>query len=277
MKTLLWIVPLCLFALTGCGSGGGGLSSANVNAPSTVNAHEANWVTYHRDSLLNTSGGTIKNVNGNLLIDGILINEHVTQCRVCHGPNLGGSRDGYKGTDCLSCHVLDPIKYPVMCYSCHGGWPVTPTAQLIQSQYTSLVRRQGWPVSPLQQWFSAESAKRAGQPIDPAFITAVRTKNIHLKHKAIPSLPYDATLDNNQLSTNPDCYICHGVGASDIANRHHNLFGKTVIFQGQELFISGSCIAPPIPAGGCHALIPDGSGGFTLGRPDCAKCHAPLP
>ncbi len=272
MRRFIWPFFLFFMILAGCGGG----NSPNSDAPSPVNAHEATWVTYHRDPLLDFSDPrVVRGPNGELLMDGILVKEHVTQCQVCHGVNLMGAKEGGAGPACLDCHVLDPIKYPVMCYSCHGGWPIVPVQQL----YTSAAGRNtliqnGWPVQPLQQWFSTSRAKRGGMPIDPAFINRVRTTSIHLKHGAVKVLPYDATLDNNSLSRNDDCRVCHGGSGEGLGSKHHTRLGKTITFIGQTVTISG-CLAPVASGGGCHTLVPGGGGGFTLFA-DCVGCHTDI-
>ncbi|RNC71357.1 MAG: hypothetical protein ED859_04190 [Desulfuromonadales bacterium] len=208
-------------------------------------------------------------------MDGILVTEHVTQCQVCHGANLMGSKGGAAGPACLDCHVLDPIKYPIMCYSCHGGWPIIPVQQLYTTANgIQVLRNNGWPVKPLQQWFSTNKAKRGGMPLDPSFINRVRTTNIHLKHGAIPVLTYDATFGNNRLQSNNECRTCHGF-IGDLGSKHHVLLGQTITFIGQQVTVS-SCLAPLQSAGGCHTLISNNAGGFTLVA-DCKGCHTNIP
>jgi hypothetical protein len=268
----LFVVVVAVVMLAGCG---GGMNSSNSDAPKANNAHQTSWVAYHRDSLLNPNGATYYS-NGLPVIDGILLNEHVTQCRVCHGPNLNGPYEPqrYKGYACLSCHVLDPLQYPVMCFSCHGGWPVVPTQKLITDVtfMNNLQNSGAWPVNPLQQWYSTVRSTRSTIPM---FTPAQITKGIHQKHKAIPNLPYDATLNDNQLALNAECKVCHGTQA-DIGAKHHALLGQTIIVGGNPVQITGCftpLVPPPgVPGGGCHTIVPAPGGGFNL-KTDCILCH----
>lgn len=267
---------LSIAALSGCG---GGMNSPNASAPSSVNAHEATWVTYHRDPLINLNGATVRNTDGELLMDGALVSEHVIQCQVCHGSALMGAKGGAAGPACLDCHVLDPIKYPVMCYSCHGGWPIVPLAQYTTASGKTLLRNNGWPVQPLQQWFSTSRAKRGGMAMDQNFITRVRTSNIHLKHDVIPALPFDATLNGNNLSRNDECRRCHGYFRQDnLGTRHHNRMnqrqGARFVFNsatGPVEVALGGCLAP-LSNGGCHTLSFGADDPFS--PLDCLGCHA---
>lgn len=254
--------------------GGCGMNASSSDAPKANQAHESTWVTYHRDAIVSGKGATVK-FNGLDVIDANLINEHLTQCKVCHGADFMGTKGGAAGPACLDCHVLDPVKFPVMCYSCHGGWPAIPTQTVYQNPASmNVLRILGWPVQPIQGWYSTVGVLRGGLPIDPTFISRVRSSNIHLKHKAIPNLPYDATFNNDQLTNNNECGVCHG-GINDLGYKHHNRLGKTIDFRGQQVFVSG-CLAPLQTGGGCHTLIPSGGGGFTL-QVDCIGCHGTPP
>uniref|UniRef100_A0A831XDT9 Lipoprotein cytochrome c n=1 Tax=Geobacter metallireducens TaxID=28232 RepID=A0A831XDT9_GEOME len=297
------VVKACLAMalLAGCG---GGMNSSNPEAPKANQAHEATWVTYHRGSLLDFANYTTATANGEIVVDGIIINEISHQCRVCHGPSLAGRREGYKGSDCLSCHVLDPVKYPVMCYSCHGGWAIVPfagyTTGAASGQPTPIIlslKQNGWPVSPLQKWFSTARSRRGDIPYDPSFVERVRSgTSIHRKHVAIESYRYNATLYFNALESSKECTTCHGstaYGTTLGTGRHHNYIGKTVKIDpatgyvvmpdnqgGREdlvdLYITPpGCAGPLYPPGpfgpGCHSFS-SSSGGFSLVM-DCVACH----
>lgn len=265
--------------LAGCG-----MNASNSDAPKADQAHEALWVANHRGAILNFANYTTKNSNGETVVDGVIIQEIAkNQCGDCHGPNLAGPRESdtrYKNaSDCLSCHVLDPIKYPVMCYSCHGGWPIVPLAQYTSVAGRTQLRNSGWPVQPLQQWFSTSRAKRGGMAIDQNFVTRVRTTNVHLKHDAIPALPFDATLAGNTLTRNEECRRCHGYYRQDnLGTRHHNRMnqrqGVPFVFNSASGPITvslGGCLAP-LSRGGCHTLNFGGNDPFS--PLDCLGCHA---
>lgn len=203
---------LLLLLLAGCGG-----NSANSDAPSAVAAHTATWVTYHRSPMY--EGFSRKS------------SEALTECRVCHGANLLGASDGMTAPACLDCHVLDPSRYPVLCYSCHGGRPNA--------------------VIPFDQWLAANAASRAGRPIDPQFIVAVRTSGIHLKHDAIPLVDRDSE---------DKCRYCHD-GSPAVPDRHHGLGITCLDFMG-----------------GCHPSTYDPNVGFTVEIVrDCTVCHTGLP
>lgn len=212
--------------LAGCG---GGMNASNSDAPKANKAHEALWVANHRDAILNFANYTTKTSNGETVVDGVMINEAAIQCRVCHGPTLAGDREGYNGSDCLSCHVLDPVRYPVMCYSCHGGWAIVPfdgyTTGGQGSPIILSLKQNGWPVSPLQKWFSTARAQRGSIPYDQTFVTRVRTgTSIHRKHNAIESFQYNSTLYFNVIGENRECTTCHGraeYGTQLGTGRHH--------------------------------------------------------
>lgn len=262
----LFMMVAAVMMLGGCG---GGMNASNSDAPQANEAHEKSWVTSHRNAIVSAEGATFTNISGHLLIDNALINENVTQCQVCHGADFLGSKGEGAGPACFECHVLDPIKYPVMCYSCHGGWPVVPTQTLYSSvSGIQTLRDNGWPVNEFQQWYSSARARRGGVPIDPAFVAATQSPSVHLKHAAIPTLPYDATFNNNELNTRNECLVCHGQ-SSDIGNIHHE-----VVMPALGL----GCIGP-LP-GGCHDFRFIPGGGFVLSPPDCfasAICHVTLP
>ncbi len=251
--SLLTMVAVAVIQLGGCG---GGMNSSNSDAPEASQAHEAVWITYHRDSLFNFD--TTKQIptidsNGFAVYSSgqAIINENVTQCRICHGPTLAGFREGYKGTDCLSCHVLDPVKYPVLCYSCHGRPPVVP----------------------IQTWMS--TAGRKSHLEDPDFLAFVNNvveskKNgapIHQEHKALPKSIRDSKTA---------CLKCHGIPGtgstvpplgSGIKDPHHNNDLYDEIFAANGIF----------PCLYCHGLNPDGSGGYDVTpNRNCTTCHGDL-
>lgn len=216
MRWLSAIVLLSILNLAGCGSAG------NPNAPTSKAPHEKTWVTYHRNDIVN--GG---------IVDGTLINEHVIQCKECHGADLTGAMGGAAGPACLDCHVLDPAKNPVMCYSCHGGSPV---------------------VSPLG-WYSTNRTGTANPSRNlafNAFIDRVRNnENAHLKHKTVPNSNINITIEK--------CAMCHGE-KSEQGNIHHNVVMRD---------LSLGCLGP-LPYG-CHTL--EFTTYFTLKIPDCNFCH----
>jgi hypothetical protein len=273
------LISFLIVVIAGCG---GGLNSSNADAPAVNQPHYASWISYHRDDpaegVITTNPAKYHLPNGlPAPIDQIVIEENVTRCRVCHGPNLTGPLEGYKGYACLNCHVLDPVKFPVMCFSCHGGWPVVPTQTLYADvTFVNSLRDSGaWPVSPLHQWFSTARIKR---PNIPMFSPALITQGKHLKHKAIPFLPYDATLNDNQLTENSECNVCHGT-PSDIGTKHHALLNKpppppySVYLNGQPVW-PNSCLIPlTASGGGCHSFVTAPGGGFAIVT-DCKVCHS---
>lgn len=197
------VIPL-IFNLSGCGSSG------NSNAPVSTAPHESTWVAYHRNDIVNSQKITFDNTSA-----AVLIAEHLIQCRVCHGAGLMGAKEGAAGPACLDCHVLDPSRYLVMCYSCHGYPVVTP-----------------------QQWYSTNRAKRPGLPLDLAFIDRVRNKpEIHLKHAAV-SL---STNVNDDISVDK-CAVCHG-SKDKRGVKHHE-----IVMDDLKL----GCIGP-LPYG-CHTF-----------------------
>lgn len=228
MKRLLAIVLITLLNLCGCGSSG------NPNAPAATAPHEKTWVTYHRDAIVSFRGIT----TARPAADALLIKEHVFQCRLCHGAGLMGAKAGAAGPACLDCHVLDPVRFPVMCYSCHGGYPN--------------------PVVKPQQWYSSNRAGRAGLPLSPEFVGRVRNNgNIHLKHNAVAvngfsGIPIDK------------CSICHG-GPNNIGEPHH-----TIVMNDPKYNPPLGCLGP-LPYG-CHTF---GfvNGVFALTIPECVFCH----
>ena len=181
MKWLSAVILLSTLSLYGCGS------SENPDAPVSTAPHETAWVTYHREDIVSSKSVTVNDSASQPAGDGILVTEHVTRCRVCHGAGLTGAKTGAAGPACLDCHVLDPVKYPVMCYSCHGAYPVVPP----------------------QQWYSTNRATRPGLPLGSSLINRVNTGSIHIKHDAVKGI----TLDN--------CSVCHG-GPNYIGEIHHS-------------------------------------------------------
>lgn len=223
--------------LAGCGSSG------NPDGPLPDAPHQAAWVANHRGDIVSTKGAVSRDASGAPIVDSALISEHVFQCRVCHGANLTGAAGGAAGPACFDCHVLDPIKYPAMCYSCHGGYPMN---------------------SP-QNWYAANRDKRPATPLSQSFINRVRSDaTVHLKHAAIPGLSSIPVTPEN-LAT-PACSICHGDRTVvDWAGVHHS----EVMPQ-----LKLGCIGP-LP-GGCHTFGFSG-GHFTFVTPECSACHTSPP
>lgn len=231
MSWLSAVILLSVLTLAGCGNTG------NPNAPVSTAPHEKTWMTYHRNDIVSFKGIT----TARPAADGLLVKEHVFQCQLCHGAGLMGVRSGAAGPACLDCHVLDPVKYPVLCYSCHGGYPNA--------------------VMNPQQWYSTNRDKRAGLSLDSRFINRVRnSSNIHLKHDAIAI---------NGISGIPidKCSNCHG-GPNNIGEPHH-----TIVLNDPKFNPPLGCLGP-LPFG-CHSFgfTP---GGFTLITPDCSFCHSDL-
>ena len=186
MRWLSAVVLLSILNLAGCGSSG------NPKAPSSDAPHEDAWVTYHRKDIVSAKGIPADGGAVPTVVGGSLIKEHVIQCQVCHGAEFKGAKAGDAGPACLDCHVLDPVKYPVMCYSCHGGYPV---------------------VNP-QKWYSTNRAVRPGLPLNPEFLN--RVDKVHLKHQPVPN-----TTDNESGSIDK-CAVCHGE-KSQRGEIHHNI------------------------------------------------------
>lgn len=185
MKRQSAIVLILALALAGCGSSG------NPDAPLSTSPHESVWVATHRNDIVSVKGATARDAAGQPVVSGALIAEHVYQCRVCHGANLNGATAGAAGPDCLDCHVLDPLKYPVMCYSCHG-----------------------FPVVTTQQW-SAEKSGQRNRPSIPEFSSRVKNNpGIHLKHKTVP-------ITSNNFAIE-ECAVCHG-DKSKRGVKHHEI------------------------------------------------------
>lgn len=253
--SLLLMVAAAVLLLGGCG---GGMNSSNSDAPEASQAHEASWVTYHRDSLFNfrtTSQTPMIDAEGFAIYSSgqAIVNENVVQCRVCHGPTLAGARENYKGSDCMSCHALDPITYPVRCFSCHGAPPVMP----------------------IQKWMS--SVGRKSHLDDPDFINFVsRVREsqdqgapIHQGHEALPQTIRDSS---------DDCLKCHGVSGgstvpplgSGLVDPHHN----------NELFARLSTDGA-YPCDYCHTprIIVNPDNSWTIDyspNRNCTTCHGDL-
>ncbi|MFA7060724.1 MAG: hypothetical protein WC156_07895 [Pedobacter sp.] len=225
MRWLSAFVFLSILNLAGCGSTG------NPNAPTSKAPHEKTWVTYHRNDIVN--GGVAKTI-----VDGNLIDEHVIQCKECHGADLTGAKGGAAGPACLDCHVLDPVKFSVMCYSCHGGYPdpVVPpktfmTYSIPRADYLA---------------FITYSTPRA------AFIDRVRKdENAHLKHKTVPNSTVNVQIEEA-------CARCHGE-MNEIVNTHH-----AVVMKNKSM----GCLGP-FPRG-CHTfdLV-----NHNVSTPACNACH----
>lgn len=214
MRWFSAVIVLSILNLAGCGSSG------NPNAPVSTAPHETGWVAYHRNDIISAKGAVFSNAT-TAVKPGLLILEHFTQCQVCHGAQLTGAKAGAAGPACLDCHVLDPGKYPVMCYSCHG-----------------------FPVVATQKWYSTNRASRHGLPLDAAFTRLVReeieskttTPVVHLKHKSLNLLTNDDGSDK--------CALCHPEqDKSTRGVKHHELvMGKFNL----------GCVGP-LPYG-CHVF-----------------------
>lgn len=164
------------------------MNASNPDAPKADKPHEKTWVTYHRQK--------IYQVFSNFTSPPPIFSSEIQfQCRNCHGANLLGRTEGAADPACLDCHIIDPIKYPVLCYSCHGGMPVRTFDK--------------W----LSNYSSARTSIGIGNEDIKKFITRVNVagEEIHLKHGAILS---------SNISNNDSCSYCHGVG-SPVGNRHH--------------------------------------------------------
>lgn len=199
MRWLSAVLVLSILSLAGCGS------SANPDAPPSDAPHEAAWATYHRNDIVNTKGVLNNNSTVRAVVSGNLIKEHVIQCQACHGAELMGAKAGDAGPACLDCHVLDPVMYPVLCYSCHGGYPV---------------------VNP-QQWYSTNRATRPGLPLNPDFFK--RVDQVHLKHQPVPN-----AINYNDPAEIEKCAVCHGE-KSHRGEMHH-----TVVMNNLKL----GCLGP---------------------------------
>lgn len=143
----LFMMAAAVMTLAGCG----GMNASNSDAPKANEAHEATWVTSHRNALYfaaYTSGRSLRN-------------ENVHQCSICHHPELGAP-------ECLSCHVLDPIAYPFECSSCHGMAPVVK----------------------FMDFFNRYSSSRRGIPLNQDFITNVKNAVYH-KRDVSPAINHD--------------------------------------------------------------------------------------
>lgn len=228
MRFLAAVVLIEMLVLAGCGNSG------NPNAPVSNAPHETSWVTYHRNSIIKDAA--FSNVSA-----AALINEHVTQCRVCHGAGLMGAKAGDAGPACLDCHVLDPVRFPILCYSCHGRTPM---------------------VNP-QAWYSTNRAKRPGLPLDLSFFSRVRNNSdVHLKHKAVSGLSNIPVTTANLTKT--ECKSCHGdrTVVDWLGEAHH------VIAMNKDPKLG--CMGP-LPAG-CHTFGFN-NGQFVLLTPKCEVCH----
>lgn len=233
--SLLFTMVATAMVLAGCG---GGMNSSNSDAPKANEAHEATWVTYHRNALYNFDA--TKNF-ASYSSGRALINENVLQCSVCHGPALEELR---KGPECLSCHVLDPVIYPFQCYSCHGGSPVVP----------------------FETWFSRFSSSRRGTPFSQQFRENVARGQYH-RRDVPPATNHDAVFlpsVDQQV-----CRQCHDdpTGADrTLAERHHALMNSN-----EPWVTTDGCFY-------CHTFsFVIGPGGipvfnFTPDR-NCTSCH----
>lgn len=185
MGRLTALVMLLILNLAGCSNSG------NPDAPTSKAPHEKAWVVYHRGDILNARSAVFSSATA-ALKPGLLIREHVIQCQACHGENLLGAKGGAAGPACLDCHVLDPVRYPVMCYSCHG-----------------------YPVVTTQQWYSSNRATRPGLPLGSEFSNRVNSDAAaHLKHLTVPQSSSDFTAD--------ECAGCHG-GKEKRGVKHHEI------------------------------------------------------
>lgn len=187
MGRLAAVMVILIMNLAGCSNSG------NPDAPTSKEAHEKTWVAYHRNDTLNALNAVFFSATA-AVKPGLLNSEHVTQCHGCHGANLLGTKEDAVGPACLDCHVLDPIRYPVMCYSCHG-----------------------YPVVTTQKWYSSNRAARPGLPLGSEFSNRVNSDNdsvVHLKHQTVPQSSSDFTAD--------ECAVCHG-GKSSRGAKHHEI------------------------------------------------------
>lgn len=243
--SLLLMVAAAVLLLGGCG----GMNSSNSDAPKADEAHNAAWVTDHRDALYhfdpNRSYASYSSVSS--LINE---NENIYQCSsyICHAPRQEGQRNV---PECLSCHVLDPVKYPLFCYSCHGPPPVVH----------------------VQTWMSTAGRKSHLKDADfMAFVKSVSVSKdqgapIHQEHKALPK-----SVRDSQTA----CLKCHGIPGtgstvpplgSGIKDPHHNNDLYDEIFAANGIF----------PCLYCHGLNPDGSGGYDVTpNRNCTTCHGDL-
>lgn len=215
------------------------MNSSNSDAPPSNKAHECSWVDKHRGAIINlVIMNRVTDVSQIRLSD-ILKDEEIIQCRVCHGANLAGANENFKGSDCLSCHVADPIKYPVMCYSCHGGQPAT--------------------VIHYNEWLDQYTSARGGRPIDATFVARVERRTIHNRISVRYERNHDAVPYNLRDDENA-CRYCHG-GSPTLPDKHHS--------------IGLSCLDT---AGGCHPIeiLPGGGFNFVIVR-DCLVCHESQP
>ncbi|WP_144400094.1 hypothetical protein [Geobacter pickeringii] len=250
MPMRIAILLLCAVTLTGCG---GGLNAPNSGAPSSVNAHECTWVATHPKKILElVTFRTISSAT-QATFSAMLSTEELIQCRVCHGSSFLGAGGGATGPACLDCHIVDPVKYPAGCYSCHGGVALNPQnlAQLSVGFY-----QQFYAQNSAAPQFSLYSAARA------AFIVRVKSGSIHNRHS--PTLPrnhdalaYIFTEANKPADT---CSYCHNQGAT--ANVHHS---QTITSRYTCFKISG----------GCHDVTLDPATGIfqIVVVRDCAVCH----
>lgn len=235
MRTSFLFMVAAVMTLGGCG---GGMNSSNSDAPKANEAHEATWVTSHRNALFNFDPA--KNF-ASYSSGRSLINENVHQCSVCHGPELEELR---KGPECLSCHILDPIIYPFQCYSCHGGSPVVP----------------------FDTWFDRFSSARRGRPINQEFRDNVSARVYH-RRDVSPATNHDAVF---LPSVDQEvCRRCHDDPTGQdrtLADRHHALMNSN-----ESWVTTDGCFY-------CHTFSfvigPDGIPvfDFTPNR-NCATCH----
>lgn len=229
MRYLPMVIMLLVLNLTGCGNSG------NPSAPVSTGPHETGWVTYHRNDIIKDAA--FSNIS-NSKNSGLLIQEHVIQCRVCHGAGLMGAKADAAGPACLDCHVLDPVQFPILCYSCHGGG--------------------AYPAMKPQQWYSTNRTARPELLLDSTFINRVRSNPaIHagINHKTNSNRPIFGYI------TQGKCDSCHG-GPNNIGEPHHSI----VMLNNPQM----GCLGP-LP-NGCHTL------GFVNGRfalitPKCEVCH----
>lgn len=185
MGRLAALIIILTLNLAGCGNSG------NPDAPTSKAPHEKGWAAYHRDDILNVRSAVFSNATA-AIDPGFMSREHMIQCQVCHGENLLGANKGAAGPACLDCHVLDPIRYPVMCYSCHG-----------------------YPVVTTQKWYSSNRAARPGLPLGSEFSNRVNSDAaVHLKHQTVPQSSSDFKAE--------ECAVCHG-GKEKRGVKHHEI------------------------------------------------------
>ncbi len=186
MGRLAAVMVILIMNLAGCSNSG------NPDAPTSKAPHEKTWVNSHPAGIYSANNdAVVRDEAGQPVNTGKLIAEQIFQCRVCHGQSLGGAKADAAGPDCLDCHVLDPLEYPVMCFSCHG-----------------------YPAMTTQKWYSSNRAIRPGLPMNSGFSKRVENdENIHITQKK-----HGKTGDVSAKL----CAVCHG-GKEKTGVKHHEI------------------------------------------------------